>query len=79
MMTSAGLDLDSLDFSKDGGLVTLVAQDAVTGSVLMVAHANREALERTLVTGEMHYTSRSRGERFGTRVQPAAIDSGWSR
>ena len=27
----------------------------------MVAHADREALERTLATGEMHYRSRSRG------------------
>ena len=61
MTTHAAFDVDSLDFAKDGGLVTLVAQDAITGSVLMVAHANREALERTLVTGEMHYTSRSRG------------------
>lgn len=55
------LDLDSLDFAKGGGLVTVVAQDAVTGDVLMVAHADREALERTIATGEMHYRSRSRG------------------
>jgi len=41
--------------------VTVVAQDAVTGSVLMLAHADREALERTLASGEMHYRSRSRG------------------
>lgn len=55
------LDLDALDFTKGGGLVTVVAQDAVTGVVLMVAHADREALARTLATGEMHYTSRRRG------------------
>jgi phosphoribosyl-ATP pyrophosphohydrolase/phosphoribosyl-AMP cyclohydrolase len=55
------LDLDSLDFSKGGGLVTVVTQDAVTGAVLMVAHAAREALERTIETGQMHYTSRTRG------------------
>ena len=61
MTTGAILDLDTLDFAKGGGSVTLVTQDATTGAVLMVAHANREALERTLVTGEMHYTSRSRG------------------
>lgn len=59
-MTPA-LDLDALDFGKGGGLVTVVAQDAATGVVLMVAHADREALERTLVTGEMHYRSRTRG------------------
>jgi len=56
-----GLDLDALDFDKGGGLVTVVAQDAVTGAVLMVALSNREALERTVATGEMHYFSRRRG------------------
>ncbi len=54
-------NLDTLDFAKGGGLVTVVAQHAVTGSVLMVAHADREALERTLATREMHYRSRTRG------------------
>jgi phosphoribosyl-AMP cyclohydrolase / phosphoribosyl-ATP pyrophosphohydrolase len=55
------LDLASLDFDKGQGLVTVVTQDARTGDVLMVAHADREALERTLATGEMHYRSRTRG------------------
>lgn len=55
------LDLDALDFAKGGGLVSVVAQDAVTGAVLMLAHADREALERTVATGEMHYRSRTRG------------------
>lgn len=55
------LDLDQLDFTKSGGLVTVVAQDSLTGVLLMVAHANREALERTIATGEMHYESRTRG------------------
>ncbi|ABF92454.1 phosphoribosyl-AMP cyclohydrolase/phosphoribosyl-ATP diphosphatase [Myxococcus xanthus DK 1622] len=55
------LDLDALDFAKGNGLVTVVTQDASTGDVLMVAHADREALERTLATGEMHYRSRTRG------------------
>ena len=55
------LDIDAIDFAKGGGTVTVVAQDAVTGAVLMVAQADREALERTIATGEMHYRSRSRG------------------
>jgi phosphoribosyl-ATP pyrophosphohydrolase/phosphoribosyl-AMP cyclohydrolase len=55
------LDLNALDFEKGGGLVTVVAQDASSGQVLMVAHASRESLERTLASGEMHYQSRSRG------------------
>ena len=41
-------DIDQLDFTKSGGLVTVVTQDATTGTVLMVAHADREALEHTL-------------------------------
>ena len=55
------IDLGALDFAKGGGVVTVVAQDATTGAVLMVAAADREALEKTLETGEMHYRSRSRG------------------
>ena len=60
-MRPISFDIDQLDFSKSGGLVTVVTQDATTGAVLMVAHADREALEHTLQTGEMHYRSRSRG------------------
>ena len=62
-MTSSAiaLDLDTLDFGKGNGFVTVVAQDAKSGAVLMVAHATRDALERTIATGEMHYTSRTRG------------------
>ncbi len=55
------LDLSALDFSKNDGLVTVVTQDATTGMVLMVAFADREAVERSLTTGEMHYYSRTRG------------------
>src|SRR6185312_11278699 len=55
------MTVDDLDFSKGGGLVTVVTQDAVTGAVLMVAHMDREAFEKTVETGEMHYRSRSRG------------------
>lgn len=55
------IDLATLDFAKGGGLISIVAQDARTGAVLMVAFADREAMERTLATGEMHYHSRTRG------------------
>jgi len=55
------LDLSVVNFDKGGGLVTVVTQDVRSGAVLMVAHADREALERTLATGEMHYRSRTRG------------------
>ena len=44
------------------GLVPVVAQDAETGEVLMLAYATREAVEKTISSGEAHYHSRSRGE-----------------
>ena len=58
---TAGLNLDAVRFDKDVKTVVVVAQDAVSGRVLMVANADREALERTIETGEMHYRSRTRG------------------
>ena len=48
-------------FSADG-LVTCVTVDAGDGTVLMVAHMNSEALEKTLSSGIVHYWSRSRGQ-----------------
>ena len=42
------------------GLVPVVAQDESTGEVLMLAYASREAVEKTLSSGEAHYYSRSR-------------------
>ncbi|MEW5919074.1 MAG: phosphoribosyl-AMP cyclohydrolase, partial [Gemmatimonadota bacterium] len=50
-----------LDFGKGNGLVMVVTQDVASGAVLMVAHADAEAVERSVTTGEMHYFSRSRG------------------
>jgi phosphoribosyl-ATP pyrophosphohydrolase/phosphoribosyl-AMP cyclohydrolase len=55
------LDLSGLNYDKNGGLITVVTQDAASGMVLMVAHADRLAVERTLASGEMHYFSRTRG------------------
>jgi phosphoribosyl-AMP cyclohydrolase len=48
-------------FGADG-LLTCVTVDADDGVVLMVAHMNAEALQKTLATGVVHYWSRSRGE-----------------
>jgi phosphoribosyl-AMP cyclohydrolase / phosphoribosyl-ATP pyrophosphohydrolase len=42
------------------GLVPVIAQDFKSDEVLMLAYMNREALEKTLETGKMHYWSRSR-------------------
>jgi phosphoribosyl-AMP cyclohydrolase len=57
-MSETGVDID---FGGDG-LVPVVAQDADTGEVLMLAYADREAVARTIETGRGHYYSRSRDE-----------------
>jgi phosphoribosyl-AMP cyclohydrolase len=46
-------------FSGDG-LIACITVDASSGEVLMLAHMNREALDKTLASGIMHYWSRSR-------------------
>jgi phosphoribosyl-AMP cyclohydrolase / phosphoribosyl-ATP pyrophosphohydrolase len=51
--------LATVRFGADG-LVPVVAQESRSGDVLMLAFANREALERTAATGQAHYYSRSR-------------------
>lgn len=67
-----GLDPKALRYDADG-LVPVVAQEAVTGEVLMLAWADREALDLSLSRGGMHYWSRSRqrlwekGEESGHR------------
>ncbi len=44
------------------GLITCITVDAHGGAILMVAHMNAEALEKTLQTGSVWYWSRSRQE-----------------
>ncbi len=51
--------LDSIAWDERG-LVPVVVQDAASGQVLMLAYANREALARTLESGQAHFWSRSR-------------------
>lgn len=60
-MTALTLDFAKVNFEKGNGLVTVVTQSARSGEVLMVAFADREALEKTVQTGVMHYRSRTRG------------------
>ncbi len=47
-------------FDSDG-LLTCVVTDAGSGDVLMVAHMNAEALQRSIATRQAWYYSRSRG------------------
>ncbi len=56
-----GFDLDPSSLRYDDrGLVACVAQDVASGAVLMLAWADREAVTRTIATGEAHFWSRSR-------------------
>ena len=49
-----------LDFKKGDGLIPIIAQDAKTGEILMLAYMNKEAWGKTLKTGKATYFSRSR-------------------
>lgn len=53
--------LDEIAFD-DRGLVPVVTQEASSGEILMLAYADREALELTRTTHRAHYWSRSRAE-----------------
>ena len=48
------------DFSKQNGLLPVIAQDAESGTVLMLAYMNEIAWDKTVETGKAHYWSRSR-------------------
>ena len=59
----------------DRGLIPVVTTDAVTGTVLMQAYMNAEAVARTIETGEAHYWSRSRGELWHKGATSGEIQS----
>lgn len=51
---------DALDWSKNGGLLPAICQDALSGEVLMLAYMNREALDATREQGQAVFYSRSK-------------------
>ena len=53
--------LQDIKFDQSG-LIATVIQDANSNQVLMVAWMNRTALEKTLLSGEVHFWSRSRNK-----------------
>lgn len=53
--------LDRINWAENG-LVPAIAQDAESGRVLTLAWMNRDALAKTVETGEAHYWSRSRAK-----------------
>lgn len=71
-------DISNIKFNEKG-LVPAIAQDYLTGDVMMMAYMNKDALEKTLSTGRAHYFSRSRnrlwlkGETSGNFQEVKAI------
>ena len=59
-MNGERLDSATVRWGTDG-LVPAIVQDAADGTVLMLGWLDREALDATLATGEVHFHSRSRG------------------
>ena len=54
------LSINDIDFEKNQGLVPVIVQDNKSKDILMLAYANRLAIEETVRTGYGHYWSRSR-------------------
>lgn len=61
MYSFKGIKME-IDFKKGNGLVPVIAQDAKSGKVLMLAYANEEAFNYTLTTKKATYWSRSRNK-----------------
>ncbi len=60
MKTNADSTTQFMPKYDANGLITAIAQDAATNTILMVAHMNAEAVALTLETKIAHYWSRSR-------------------
>ncbi len=58
-MTDEQTTLEAVKFNADG-LVPAIAQDAISGQVLMMAWMNKDSLSETIRTGRACYWSRSR-------------------
>ena len=73
------LDPDTLDFDKGDGLIPVIAQHWLTGEVLMLGYATREAVDASLETGRLTFHSRSRdalwtkGETSGNTLRVVSL------
>jgi len=56
----SALDIEKLDWGKEGGLIPAIVQDAETQRVLMLGYMDREALAATLRSGLVTFYSRSK-------------------
>ena len=57
-----GYKIQDLDFNKGNGLIPVIVQELKSKRILMLAFANKEAVEKTLGTGFAHYWSRTRNK-----------------
>ena len=56
----SAIDIERLDWAKEGGLIPAIVQDAETQRVLMLGYMNREALAATMRSGLVTFYSRSK-------------------
>jgi phosphoribosyl-AMP cyclohydrolase / phosphoribosyl-ATP pyrophosphohydrolase len=75
----SALNLETLDFEKQNGLIPAVVQDAATKNVLMLGYMNRAAIQQTLDTKRVTFFSRSKnrlwtkGETSGNTLELVSI------
>lgn len=75
----ADVSIESLDWTKQDGLLPAVVQDAATHRVLMLGYMDRAALDATLASGRVTFFSRSRqrlwtkGETSGHTLELVSI------
>ena len=75
------LDIESLAWDKQGGLLPAIVQDAGDGRVLMLGYMDRAALERTIEGNLVSFFSRSRnapwtkGETSGNTLALVSLEA----
>jgi phosphoribosyl-ATP pyrophosphohydrolase/phosphoribosyl-AMP cyclohydrolase len=80
-LVSTTIDIETLAWDKQAGLLPVIVQDAITLRVLMLGYMNREALAATLASGKVTFYSRSKqrlwmkGEISGHVLDVASIEA----
>lgn len=75
------MNLSTLDFTKNNGLIPVIVQDATTAKVLMLGYMNEEALRLTISSRKVTFFSRSKnalwvkGEQSGNFLHLDSIQS----
>ena len=78
--TAMPLDIETLAWERQGGLLPAIVQDAATLRVLMLGYMDRAALAATIADGQVTFFSRSRGrlwrkgETSGHRLELVSVE-----